>query len=229
MAAVFKITAAGTDVCSMSPTADDAPDLPAPTLPQPSLPDPGAARSGPHAVATVPTAPTLSLDGELPRLGTATLTAPPPESDAPLVGAGPTGTAGLALPSLPTAPSVAPSQPGTAHPSAAPAGLDVAGLPTLPSAPPARTEATESAPEGGPATTVDHPMAHMMPPKASPSEASRKAAEIRAAKKAKGRKVKIGVAVGAIVIAVVVGPPLFRWFGNAINEAGSTSTEQPAD
>lgn len=72
-------------------------------------------------------------------------------------------------------------------------------------------------------------MAHLMGAKKSPSEASRKAAEIRAAKKAKARKIKIGVAIGAIVFAVAVGPPLFRWLSNALDEAGDTSTEQPAD
>ena len=74
-----------------------------------------------------------------------------------------------------------------------------------------------------------HPMAHLMPQKAAPSEASRKAAEIRAARKAKAKKVKFGVAAGCLLVAVVAGPPLFKWLGNAINDAGSTSTEQPAD
>jgi hypothetical protein len=72
-------------------------------------------------------------------------------------------------------------------------------------------------------------MAHLMPQKSAPSEASRRAAEARAAKKAKAKKVKLAVAAGFLVVAVVVGPPLFKWFNNALNEAGNTSTEEPAE
>ena len=46
-----------------------------------------------------------------------------------------------------------------------------------------------------------------------------------AAKKAKGKKIKIGVIVGFLVVAVAAGPPLFSWLTDAINEAGSVSTD----
>ena len=73
-------------------------------------------------------------------------------------------------------------------------------------------------------------MAHLMPQKSPSSEASRRAAEARAAQKAKSKKIKIGLAVGAVIFAVVVGPPFFRWFSNALDDAGKTGTtvEEPA-
>jgi hypothetical protein len=72
-------------------------------------------------------------------------------------------------------------------------------------------------------------MAHLMPTKAMPNEASRHAAEIRAAQKAKSKKVKIGVIAGILVFTGVVGPPLGKWLVDAINEAGDTTVEQPAE
>jgi hypothetical protein len=93
--------------------------------------------------------------------------------------------------------------------------------PSLPSA--LNPEPTE------PKTAVEpgaHPMAHLMPTKSVATEASRRAAKARAAKKAKARKIKIGVAVGAIAVGAVVGPPAGKWLVNAINESGSTKTEQ---
>ena len=74
-----------------------------------------------------------------------------------------------------------------------------------------------------------HPMAHLMPEKTAPTEASLKAAAIRAARKKKAKRIKLGVAAGFLVVAVVVGPPLWSWLTNAINESGGASTEQPAD
>jgi hypothetical protein len=73
-----------------------------------------------------------------------------------------------------------------------------------------------------------HPMAHMMPSKSKPSAAAARAAEIRAARKAKTRKIQIGVAIGALVVAALAGPPLVSWLTNAINEAGGIENEEPA-
>lgn len=113
------------------------------------------------------------------------------------------------------------------------------GAPTLPVVSPvlssaeARMQPEASAPaEGGsdgPAAEPAHPMAHLMPAKSKPSEAAKRAAEQRAVKKAKAKKIKIGVAVGFLTVSVLVGPPLFKWLANAINEAGGLSTEEPAD
>ena len=74
-----------------------------------------------------------------------------------------------------------------------------------------------------------HPMAHLMPGKTAPSEASRKAAQLRAAKKARAKRIKFGVAVGFIVAAVVVGPPLWNWLTDTFDESGSITTDEPAD
>ena len=71
-------------------------------------------------------------------------------------------------------------------------------------------------------------MAHLMPEKTGPSEASRRAAEARAVKKKKAKKVKIIVGVCALAFTVVVGPPLAKWTMNAINEAGNVHKDEPS-
>lgn len=123
---------------------------------------------------------------------------------------------------IPTAPAASPTLPSAGAPTDAP---------TLPSSAPATAVATatetgdEPGSTDGPAAAA-HPMGHLMPQKSAPSEASKRAAEIRAAKRAKARKVKIGVAVGALVVAALAGPPIFGWVSDAINEAGSTDVEE---
>jgi len=75
-----------------------------------------------------------------------------------------------------------------------------------------------------------HPMAHLMPTKSIPNEASLRAAEARATRKAKSRKIKIGLIAGMLVFSAVVGPPLGKWLVDAINEAGDTApVEEPAE
>jgi hypothetical protein len=98
-------------------------------------------------------------------------------------------------------------------------------LPTLPEpAPP--TPATFDSPADAAGSDPQHPMAHLMPQKMKPSESSLRAAEARAAKKKKARKVKIIVGVCALAITAVVGPPLAKWTINAINEAGKVQEEE---
>jgi hypothetical protein len=204
------------------PIAAAAPSLPTsePAAAAPSLP-------GVAVAATLGTVPRVSTDstpmsvtsttiadGDLPRLGSSTPTLPSaPVATAPVVPDGPTPIAHAladvdpaSLPSLPTAPAVAP---------AAVATDDDSGV-------------GDRDPDAASDEPI-HPMAHLMPQKSVPSEASRKAAEARAAKKAKAKKVKLAVAAGFLVVAAVVGPPLFEWFNNALNEAGNTSTEEPAE
>ena len=163
----------------------------------------------------------MLLDGDAPRLGSTPLTAPSP------MGAG--------VPVAPTsqradvfgADTPAPALPATAAPS-----IPAPSLPTLPSAAPAIPSATASQLEDGtetPTTGSEHPMAHLMGGATKVSAASQRAAEIRAAKKAKAKKMKIGFVIGALVFAAVVGPPVWSWFTNALNETGTTNTEEPAD
>ena len=155
----------------------------------------------------------MSLDGELPRLG--------------------------ATPVLPQVPSPVPPPPiatdasaGLSPPTAGPA-VNLPGLPapTLPT--PEKQSLVDLAASVGAEETdkvVDrgHPMAHLMPEKIKPSEASLRAAELRAAKKKKARKINIVATVVLLAVAAVVGPPLGRWLVDAINEAGSTKTDEPA-
>jgi hypothetical protein len=94
-------------------------------------------------------------------------------------------------------------------------------LPTLPATSPATTPAESAAPH--------HAMAHLMPEQTAPSESSRRAAEIRAAKKAKARKVKIGVVAGVLAVSALAGPPLFRWLRDAVNESGRVSSDAPVE
>ena len=156
---------------------------------------------------------TLSLDGDMPRLG----------SSAPMIPNLPAASF-TNIDSGPTLPVV--SQVLTDNSSQTLPTLPSPTLPTPAIAAPA-IAVPEDGVTAGPAEPR-HPMAHLMPEKTRPSEASMRAAELRAAKKAKAKKIKIGVAIGAIVVGVVIGPPLAKWTINAINEAGSTKTDEPA-
>ena len=150
---------------------------------------------------------TFLLDGEAPRLGTSSapvLPNVPPASVFSNVDSGPTLpvvsqvlTDG-STPTLPTLPVAAPTVPAPTSES----GVEVSG-------------------------EARHPMAHLMPEKAGPSEASRRAAEARAIKKKKAKKIKIVVGVCALVVTVLLGPPLAKWTINAINEAGNMKKDEP--
>ena len=157
---------------------------------------------------------TFLLDGDLPRLGapptpvlpTTALSvtpdtasfAPPPPGSAPLLMS--------AEPTLPTPTLASPVLPGSVQ------VLDGA----------TEVETADDQPDDA---APAHPMAHLMPGKIQPTESSLRAAQIRAEKKAKARKKKIIALVIALAISAVVGPPFARWLVDAINEAGSTSTE----
>ncbi len=166
--------------------------------------------------------PMLLPDGDAPRLGTGPFPAPTPQTT-PLVGA-PLLAPASGAPLLPPATPVLPSSGTPAPLNLSPAGIGEAVLPPPATAAPTSCE-TPTKSDAQP----EHPMAHLMPSKSKPTEASRRAAEARAAKKAKAKKIKIAVAAGVLVVTALVGPPLFRWLSNAVNEAGNTSTEQPAD
>lgn len=175
---------------------------PAPTFAAPPATAPAVAPS--HAPRPSGPSPMLSAPGSAPVLG------------------------GPELPSLPTVPIVV-HQDASAHAPAATV-TDVTSavpdLPTLPTVAPAVHQAGPAVNEAeAPVPTDEHPMAHLMPTKSASSEASRRAAGIRAAKKGKARKIKIGVALGALAVTAIVGPPLGKWFVDAINDAGNTSTE----
>lgn len=188
----------------------------------------------------------MLLDGDAPRLGSTPLTAP-----APMGGAGtPIINDAPAAPSLPVvspvlSDPVAPLQsggdifasdmPAPAVPAAAAPSIPAPALPTLPTSTPqvpasaaSQLEAATDAAPTQAAAGAEHPMAHLMGSATKVSAASQRAAEMRAAKKAKAKKIKIGVAIGALVVTVAVGPPLWSWFTNALNESGTTSTEEPA-
>jgi hypothetical protein len=78
----------------------------------------------------------------------------------------------------------------------------------------------------------NHPMAHLMPEKQKPNEASIRAAEQRAARKTRSRRIKIVVAIAAVIVAAVAGPPLVNWLVDSVNEAGSTpagDTDEPVE
>jgi hypothetical protein len=200
-----------------SATPDQAPPPPAPAAPAPTLAPPPSTASA----TTVPPTTTVRPAGPSPMLS-----AP---GSAPVLGSPELPS----LPSLPTAvkpPSPTPS-PITADPvttTVMAPDMTTSDLPTLPTVTAAVHQAVPATGDTAvpPSATPDeHPMAHLMPQKSAQSEASKRAAGIRAAKKAKGRKIKIGVAIVALAVAAIVGPPLGKWFVNAINESGGTSTE----
>lgn len=153
----------------------------------------------------------MSLDGNLPRLASEPSAAAPPEDRHKLMDL--VGT--IAMPDdAPVLPLVSPV-PTTPGIQAVPSGERAED----------GTVSESTSPNTDPDGEPEHPMAHLMPTKSMPTEASRRAAEQRAIRKAKGKKIKIGVAAGALVFSAVVGPPLGKWFVNALNEAGSTQTE----
>jgi hypothetical protein len=183
------------------------------------------------------------IDGDLPRLGTsgqavpsppATTIPPPPPAGAPMpgiapppFGAAPAPVADVTAPVLPSLPT--PALPTNPIPSLAPAAAAPLADPTadlsLPTNAPSAT-ATTPAPTA-PTEPPRHPMAHLMGEKTAPTESQIRAAELRAAKKARARRNKIIAAVVFLVFAAVVGPPLVRWLVDAINEVGVTP-EEPA-
>lgn len=215
--------------------AGDAPRLaaPGPSGPAADLPAPAGLEAPTLPSLPANPAPVLNAPGAAP-----VLHAPPASAVAT-----PINEVLPDLPKLPTLPTAGSAPTPAPVPAAEPASIfeplidaaDLPSLPTLPTpAPKAVVDETVDAPvtsasdtsESTPPDADAHPMAHLMQRQAGPSEASKRAAEIRAAKKAKAKKVKIGVAIGAIVFAAVVGPPLGKWFVNAINEAGDTTTEE---
>ncbi|MEO6570730.1 MAG: hypothetical protein ABIO83_04225 [Ilumatobacteraceae bacterium] len=144
---------------------------------------------------------------------------------------------GLPMPGLLT--PGAPVLPGRTDPQvhmpAAPAlPVGAIGLPTLPDVRPAANTAPvevadPNAAPAEPGSAPEHPMAHLMPSKSKRNEASRKAAEIRAAQRAKARRTKWSIIAAMLVFTALVGPPTGKWLIDAINEAGSTSTvDEPA-
>ena len=236
MPRLLKIRAASTDAEAMSETA----------LTPPNEMTPPAAPEHPR------------LDAAAPRLGSAPMSPPAPMGGAgtpvatdpaavtlPVVspvlsdpGASMHSGNAEAAPSVPTLaptqaapalPTLAPTQTAPTETASTQSAPSVPSLPTLPTAAPAAD--TSEAAEKAPAAQGDgeHPMAHLMGGTSAPSEASRRAAELRAAKKAKAKKMKIGFAVGAVVVSAVAGPPLWSWFTDALDEAGDTSYEEPAD
>lgn len=148
------------------------------------------------------------LDGDAPRLGGAPVL---PPAGTVLPAAAPVAAAPpLEMPSLPTPSLPTPSLPDPA----------LAELPVMHE----DTAATETAEPAEPR----HPMAHLMPAKSQPSQSSVWAAELRAQKKAKARRTKIIASIVFVVVCAVVGPPLGTWLVNAINETGTTKTDEPA-
>lgn len=203
----LKIRASGTDARAMSDTAVT----------------PGDEIATPNVPANIPDG--MFLDGEAPRLGSA-----------PIIPPAPMGGAGIVTPttgdgSVPVLPVVSPvlSGPTDARFAAQAPPVPDTDLPTLPTAGPVIPSSTEG--EETPTAADDaeprHPMAHLMPPKSKPTEASIRAAEQRAIKKAKAKKIKIAVAAGALVVGALAGPPFVSWLTNAVNETGKI--EQPAD
>jgi hypothetical protein len=151
------------------------------------------------------------LDGEAPRLGAATPMQPSPSVlDYELLAAEPTVAA---------QPPVSGSMLLPPRIDAEPVLLALDG-PSLPTSAPK----VPAAPSDGDGTGEPrHPMAHLMPEQGPKSDSQVWAAQLRAAKKAKARKIKIVAAAVFLAFAALVGPPFGRWLVNAINESGETS------
>lgn len=153
------------------------------------------------------------IDGDMPRLAAPVLPQPAPAAaGSPLLV---TPDALLAPPPPGSAPLLIADSPSLPMPTLGAPVLSGAGSTVDPSA------------DGADGTAEPrHPMAHLMPEKSKPTESSIRAAQLRAAKKAKARRTKIIVGVILLAITAVVGPPAFRWLADAVNEAGSTKTDE---
>lgn len=203
MPEALKIRAVGTDARAMTDTAVTPTNE---TATQPNLPTPEPA---------APAAPDgFFLDGDVPRLGSAPLIAPAPLGTDEVSG----GTAVT---------TAAPEPEPLRFAEQAPL-LDETDIPTLPTAAPEATPIIieDESDDETDADPDEHPMAHLMPSKSKPTEASMRAAELRAEKKAKAKKIKIGMAIGALVVSALAGPPLFSWLSNAVNEVGVTEQSE---
>ncbi len=161
------------------------------------------------------------LDGDAPRLGATTPLPPAPSildyeqlANEPGVFAAPPAAGSMLTPPRLDAAPVLLALDGPSLPTSAP---------KAPAAPSADTPST-----GDQSEQPAHPMAHLMPGKTQQNESSVWAAQLRAAKKKKARRIKIIAAVVFLAIAALVGPPLGKWLVNAINESGKTSTDEPA-
>jgi hypothetical protein len=213
LAAPAPMGGAGTPVFDDSPTAPALPVV-SPVLSDPSAPMQTGAEFATPTITDAP-APTDPVGTASPTIPAPTLPTAAPAAPAPAAPVAPEPTVPAAAPS-PVFDDAAPSIPAPSLPTPAPAA---------PAASSDDTDAT-SAPDSGDA---EHPMAHLMGGSTSKTtEASLRAAQLRAEKKAKAKKMKIYFAIGAVIVAAVVGPPLWSWFTNALDEVG-TSTEQPAD
>jgi hypothetical protein len=151
------------------------------------------------------------LDGDAPRLGAATPMQPSPSvldfellAAEPSVGAAPPGSGSMLLPPRIDAEPVL-------------LALDV---PSLPSSVPKAPDAQSGVEDGA---EPRHPMANLMPEHGQKSDSQVWAAQVRAAKKAKARKIKILAAIVFLAVAALIGPPLGKWLVDAINESGKLS------
>lgn len=173
--------------------------------------NPGSEPSAEHA--------RFFLDGEMPRLATGPTAgvAPDKRQRSTPISVSPVtnSTPNPSLPSLPALPVISPVL-------SSPAALAHGSMPV--DAPPSDDAVAVITP-------ARHPMAHLMPEKMAPSEASRRAAETRAAQKKKAKRTKMIVIGCMLVFTAVVGPPLWKWLTNALDEAGKTTpaVEVPAD
>lgn len=254
----LKIRAPDTDARLMSETALTPPDDTTPTAPESLVTGDGTPRLGSTPItppapmggagvsvfddaSAAPTLPVVSpvlRDPNTPMQPGAEYTAPAPAPVDAAAAAPTIPTPTVPAPVLPAAAPVTPAAPPTpAAPAAAPSPVFGEGAPSIPApslptaapTPPPAPPATDESSAADPAGDAEHPMAHLMGDTATkPSEASKRAAQLRAEKKAKAKKMKISFAVGAVVVSAVAGPPLWSWFTNALDEVG-TSTEQPAD
>jgi len=211
-----------------------------PMLPPPRSTGPAPLAAPPVAPARPPlTAP--ALPALAPRLASPRAAAAPaaPGTAEPTVVESPPGPpVETILPSLPPAGAVraAPPAPAAAPPEAAPivaltALDDLPTLPTLPTPAPATAPGlAQSAPatDGGDSAAEgpQHPMAHLLAAKPQ-TAASKRAADLRAARKKRSKRIKLTCAAVFLAVGAIAGPPLGKWLVDAINESGSV--EQPED
>jgi hypothetical protein len=213
-------------VSAATPTQSSTRTMPA--APAPSLPPPSG-----DVVEGMPAPrpnPLPLIDTDVPQLADTAHVRPAlvtDDHDTPVIARPLTSDAGPLLPTLPAANPPATSAPQTASP-ALPTASSVFTDHPIPSTPAtAADEAAPPAPATEDADGSEHPMADLMATTAAAREASKRAAEARAEITAKTRRTKIIIVSVALAIGVVVGPFVGMWVIDAVNDAGSTSTDEP--
>lgn len=204
---------------------------PAPPAPAPSLP-PAAPSRAPLTAPAMPSMAPLLAPPAGPNRGLSAPAGLLPPSAKPLV---PTLGAAPALAPLPTPSAAAPvvlPEPDEvpAWARAVPTTEIAVRLPATPPTPPAPPVALTAPGDPEPvrlAAALDAAGAPVLVP-TSQTVAGRRAAELRAGRRKRAQRIKVGMALALLAVGALAGPPLARWIADQVNGNSEIAPESPA-